>query len=198
MHVQREFFKCNAHFKMEMQWRESWEGHLVATLLPAAVLFRNNKPLMHSSSRVMVKHLGVWFCKSKEKFMVRDASTSTWAVPITVRIICSLLFGIALLLSLSFPPKAVCSLLMEFAACTPSCGTCGWFSPPSSPCQLSGAHLEVAERPLLLLSVAGEVCLQPPRPSCLSGNRCSLSPFLLGSFWFISPKCTEQCGHLLQ
>lgn len=101
----------DVHFKTEMQWSESWEGHIILSLRHVIVLFRKTKPLMQSKSKLIVKHVGIWFCKSEEKFMARDASTSTWATVQHYFRHFLLAFGIALLLSLSFPPKVIFGLL---------------------------------------------------------------------------------------
>lgn len=101
----------DAHFKMEMHWRESWEGHIIPSLWRVIVLFRKIKPLMQSKSKLIVKHVGIWFCKSEEKFIARDASTSTWATAHHYFRHFLVAFGIALLLSLSFPPKVIFGLL---------------------------------------------------------------------------------------
>ena len=101
----------DAHFKMEMHWRESWDGHIIPTSRPVIVLFRSTKPLMQSKSKLIVKHVGIWFCKSEEKFMARDASASAWAPACCYFQHFLPAFGIVLLLGLSFPPKVTFSLL---------------------------------------------------------------------------------------
>lgn len=111
LHFKRESCNMDAHFKMEIHSRESWEGHIIPTSWPVIVLFRNTKPLMQSKSKLIVKYVRIWFCKSEEKFMARDASTSDWATAHHYFQHFLPAFGIVLLLSLSFPPKVIFSLL---------------------------------------------------------------------------------------
>lgn len=148
----------DVHFKMEMQWRESWEGHIIPALCPAVVLFRNDKLLMQSKSKLMIKHVGIWFCKSEEKFTAGVFPPPREPLPITVSNISSLLLHSVAPWPL-LPTKSNFQSLAWCLKCSMSwCGTGVVLLSLSS--QLAGVYLGLEYGSLLLLSMGVEGSLQ--------------------------------------